>query len=122
MPPLAGVIEQHILEVVLVIATVPEGVLELEHVNPKVGRVFDALVDGDGLMIGEVFGLPWVMRVDRWPQNGGALGRSDRQVELSEACLPALVDVVEVHEEGVQPWAPRRVPGWYVSSVMGVNV
>jgi len=90
--------------------------------NPKVGRVFDALVDGDGLMIGEVFGLPWVMRVDRWPQNGGALGRSDRQVELSEACLPALVDVVEVHEEGVQPRAPRRVPGWYVFSVMGVNV
>ena len=50
------------------------------------------------------------------------IGGRDEQVELSEACLPALVDVVEVHEEGVQPRAPRRVPGWYVFSVMGVNV
>jgi len=54
MSQLAGVLKQHILKVVLVIATVPEGVLELKHVNPKVGRVFDALVDGDSLMAGQV--------------------------------------------------------------------
>lgn len=32
MSQLAGVLKQHILKVVLVIATVPEGVLELKHV------------------------------------------------------------------------------------------
>ena len=79
----------------------------VELMDPKVGRVLDALGDGEGLVMGAVVGDEGLPLEGGWPPHRLArLGlHGEAAVELGAA---ALVYVREVQEERVQPRAPRR--------------
>lgn len=66
------IFKQHILPVVLVIAAAHERLLELEHMDPKVGRILDTLSHGDGFVVRAFISCPWIAR-EHWAQEGAGV-------------------------------------------------
>eukprot|EP00965_Chrysotila_dentata_P112413 3716172-Pleurochrysis_carterae.AAC.4 len=99
-----------IVDVRLVRASSQCHVSEVEHVEPHVRAVLDALSDGDSFMLRPVVAEPRVVHGNGWPHGERALSRLNRHVELREARAAALLHVVEVEVGGEHARAPGRRP------------